>query len=120
MTEDIEARHRFHFDVRDDYLWSDGVELLNSFWGGVEGENLMPLVPAERHNDLHHCGLVVYNDYLSHSRRAENISELRKGKQKRENLTKGVGTVSRYGNFVTDSRQMILAIGTVPAVPLSA
>ena len=49
----------------------------------------MPFFPAEGHDDLHHCGLVVYNDDLSHSRRAENISELRKGKQKREILTEG-------------------------------
>ena len=62
----------------------DRVELLDRFGRGIEGKNLVPFVPAERHNDLHHRGLVIDNYDLGHSRRAENISELRKGKQKRE------------------------------------
>src|ERR1700731_2035783 len=90
VTEDIEARHCFHLDVRDDHLRADCVELLDGFGRGIEGENLMPFLSAERHNDLHHCRLVVYNDDLSHSRRAENISELRKGKQKRETLNEAI------------------------------
>ena len=87
MAKNIEARHCLHLDVRDDDLGRDGVELLDGFRSGIKGENLVPFVPAKRHNNLHHCGLVVYNNDLSHSRRAENISELRKGKQKRESLS---------------------------------
>ncbi|MEY2559664.1 MAG: hypothetical protein QOG51_79, partial [Verrucomicrobiota bacterium] len=34
---------------------------------------------------LHHRGLIIDNYDLRHSRKAENISELRKGKHKREN-----------------------------------
>jgi hypothetical protein len=103
MPKNVEARHRLHFDVSDDYLWADCVELLDSFGRGIEGENLMPFLPAERYNDLYHGGLVVYNDDLCHSRRAENISELRKGKQKRETLTKGVGADSGYRNSTQPS-----------------
>jgi hypothetical protein len=38
--------------------------------------------PAKRHNDLYHCRLVIDNYDLRHTYRAEDISEVRKGKRK--------------------------------------
>ena len=80
VTQDIEARHRFHFNVGDHNLRADRIELLDGFRRGVERENLMAFFAAERHDDLHHGRFIVDNDDLCHSRSAENISHLRKGK----------------------------------------
>ena len=80
VTQDIESRHRFHLDVGDHDLRADRIELFDGFRRGIERKNLMAFFPAERHDDLHHGRLIVDNDDLRHSRSAENISGLRKGK----------------------------------------
>src|SRR5437667_10758247 len=90
VTQHIEAGHCFHLDVGDDYLGRDRVELFYRFGRGVERKHLVPFVTTERYTDLYHCGLVVYNYDFSHGRTAENISEMRKGKQKRETVSCGV------------------------------
>jgi hypothetical protein len=82
MPKNIEAGHRLHLDVGDHYLRANRVELLDGFWRGVEGENLMPLVTAKRYNHLHHRRLVIDNYDFCHTGRAENIAEMRKEKRK--------------------------------------
>src|SRR6185295_4601167 len=84
MPQNVEAGHRFHLDVGDHHLRLDYVELLDRFRSGIEWENLMALVPAKRHNDLHHRGLIVDYDDLSHVAVRRVVSEVRKSMQKRE------------------------------------
>jgi hypothetical protein len=82
VAQYIEPGHRFHFDVGDHNLWTDCVQLLNGLGLGAKWKNLRPFFSAERNNDVYHYRFIVDDDYLGHDRRAENISELRKGKQK--------------------------------------
>src|SRR5688572_7652354 len=67
VPEHVEPGHCLHFDVRDDHLRPDGVELLDRFWRGVEGKHLMPFFPAERYNDLYHGGLIIDNYDFRHT-----------------------------------------------------
>ena len=71
VPENIEARHRLHFDVGDDDMGLNGVDLFDGFRCGIEGENLVPFFPAKRHDDFHHRGLVIDNYDFSHSQRGE-------------------------------------------------
>jgi hypothetical protein len=80
VPQHVEPAHRFHLYIGDDDLWLNRVHLLDRFRRGIEREDLVPLFPAERHDDLHHCRLVVYDDDLGHDRRAEIISRVRKVK----------------------------------------
>jgi hypothetical protein len=82
MPQNIEPGHRLHLDVSDHDLRANRVELLDGFRRGVEGENLVPLFPAKRHNDLHHRRLVIDNYDFCHTGCAENIAEVRKEKRK--------------------------------------
>ena len=80
MPQNIEAAHRLHLHVGDDNLRVDRGHLFDRLGRGAEWENLMPFLPAEGDDDLHHRGLVVYDDDLSHILSAETISRMRKEK----------------------------------------
>ena len=73
VPQHVESGHRLHFNVGDDNLGLDAVELLDRFRRRVKRENLVTLLPTKRHDDFDHRWLVVDDDNLGHRISARRI-----------------------------------------------